>query len=315
MTFKLPISYRCPKKIVELASKYSNNIIATDDAIDGDIRHNVSKNVPTNGDMVLCRMTSPLINLHLHYMRINKKSYVKGFENIKEQYFNLINQTGSELIDKECKDKHGLIAELYYRLFREIDNVKKCYELDNEDSIMHPLVFSIYDAIKGIEVISEGLTTVEELKNKINVIFSGDDKDAVQLSTVHKSKGLEADNVFILKPSLMPSKLAKRDWEILTEKNLIYVAITRAKKSLNYIEEEKYNNFSNINDIFDIKAMKTTIEIMRSKLKYDKFKETPLSKKTEIIIDELQAPKVLGENNPKTVSKRTRKFQQLGILK
>ena len=86
---------------------------------------------------------------------------------------------------------------------------------------------------------------MEELVEKINSIFSGNKEDAIQLSTVHKAKGLEADNVFILCPSLMPSKIAKKDWEWETEKNLIYVAYTRAKKSLNFLSEADYSKVKN----------------------------------------------------------------------
>ena len=62
-------------------------------------------------------------------------------------------------------------------------------------------------------------------------------KNAVVLSTAHKSKGLEADRVLILTPSNFPmiTKYSK-DWEIQQEYNLKYVAYTRAKKELVFIE-------------------------------------------------------------------------------
>lgn len=40
----------------------------------------------------------------------------------------------------------------------------------------------------------------------------------VCLSTVHKAKGLESENVYILCNSSMPSKLAVHDWEKQQEK-------------------------------------------------------------------------------------------------
>lgn len=49
------------------------------------------------------------------------------------------------------------------------------------------------------------------------------------LSTVHKAKGLEADNVFILATERMPNKRLGSE-----ENNICYVAITRAKKNLYY---------------------------------------------------------------------------------
>ena len=62
-------------------------------------------------------------------------------------------------------------------------------------------------------------------------------KNAVVLSTAHKSKGLEADRVLILTPSDFPmiTKYSK-DWEIQQEYNLKYVAWTRAKKELVFVD-------------------------------------------------------------------------------
>ena len=58
-------------------------------------------------------------------------------------------------------------------------------------------------------------------------------KNLLTLCSVHKSKGLEWERVFLLgREDYMPSKWAKKDWMKIQENNLIYVAITRAKKDL-----------------------------------------------------------------------------------
>ena len=57
------------------------------------------------------------------------------------------------------------------------------------------------------------------------------------MSTIHKSKGLEADNIFIIEPQLMPAKWAQQEWEFEQEKNLDYVARTRAKHNLYYVND------------------------------------------------------------------------------
>jgi len=55
------------------------------------------------------------------------------------------------------------------------------------------------DIIKALEVLSEGLKTSKELIDKIDEIFSKDKKkEGISLSTIHKAKGLEADNIFIV---------------------------------------------------------------------------------------------------------------------
>ena len=263
--FRLPISYRCPKKVVEVARRYSSNIIAKDDAIDGEVNYGVSVNKPTDGDMVLCRVTAPLVDLHMKYLRINKKSYLIGQENIIEQYMSLIDSVDSIVVDQHMLTKNGMFPELYRRLLSLIEQVSKAHGLDDEDALSHPAVLSMYDEIQGLRVLSEGITSVEELKKKINDVFSCRE-EGIRLSTVHKAKGLEADNVYIYLPSLMPIKYAKKEWEIRTERNLIYVAVTRARKTLNYIEEPRFRRNADGNNGFNVGNIKDEIVSIRKRL-------------------------------------------------
>jgi len=56
---------------------------------------------------------------------------------------------------------------------------------------------------------------------------------------VHKAKGLEWLRVFILDRDRMPSRWARRDWQVQQEENLIYVAYTRAKEELYFLPSDK----------------------------------------------------------------------------
>ena len=296
-TYSLPISYRCPKKIVELARQYSNNIIAKDDAIEGEIRYDVSANDAIDGDMVLCRTTAPLIEQFLKYLRINKKCYIRGFEEIKKNYLDLIEKNKSRLIDRNCVTCDGLFPKLFIYLFKEIDKVMQNFNLDLEDAMAHFQILELYDSIEALKVLSEGLSSTDELIDKINIIFNGN-TNGVELSTVHKAKGLEADNVYILYPSLMPNKFAKKDWEIKTEDNLIYVAYTRAKKTLNFIKE---NDFAyRTNGCFD--PNKTLKEINRLKLLLNYNKENGVTEKNfDINSGTTVVKKLGGDNKPQEV--------------
>jgi superfamily I DNA/RNA helicase len=81
-----------------------------------------------------------------------------------------------------------------------------------------------------LEFMAKLSTDISDLKDKIRMIFS-DDLFGIVLSTVHKSKGLEADRVFIARPDKMPLP-TKKAWQYQQEMNLKYVAITRAKYEL-----------------------------------------------------------------------------------
>jgi superfamily I DNA/RNA helicase len=66
-------------------------------------------------------------------------------------------------------------------------------------------------------------------------------KQMLVLATCHAAKGGEWDKVFILNKGLMPSKYAVSREAIQQERNIMYVARTRAKKTLIYIEDDGYN--------------------------------------------------------------------------
>lgn len=62
-----------------------------------------------------------------------------------------------------------------------------------------------------------------------------EDRDAVHLMTVHASKGLEYDYIYIvgLEEGLFPSQRSEMDDNLEEERRLLYVAITRAKEQCN----------------------------------------------------------------------------------
>ena len=93
--------------------------------------------------------------------------------------------------------------------------------------------------------------------------FKDEGKEGIQLSTIHKAKGLEADNVFIICPSLIPSRLARTEEEEAEEKRLQYVMCTRPKESLNFVTEKdiKPNNAYSENNSFYEELMNIKNEI------------------------------------------------------
>lgn len=275
--FTLPISYRCPKRVVEMAKKYSDNIVASENAIDGEIRYNVPLSMPDNNDMVLCRNTAPLIEYYLTLLRYNKKCYIKGSEDIYNILYSLITSTNATKIDEECNYSDGLFPKLYEMLSNNISKLISCGYTE-EDATMHKSSLDIYDNICAIRVLSENLSTTEELLNKLAIIFKDESNEGIMLSTIHKAKGLESDNIFILSPSLLPNKYAKKEWEKLSEQHLIYVAYTRAKKTLNFMVEETHNHRNNSQ--IDFKKIKKELNNAKTLINSVSFVDT-LSEKTK----------------------------------
>ncbi|MCR3758471.1 ATP-dependent helicase [Clostridium felsineum] len=105
------------------------------------------------------------------------------------------------------------------------------YEEYNDESIENRL----NDVKKFIEMAEEYLTIDSFIEDLILDNQKDDDKsDVVIISTVHRAKGLEWDNVFLpyLNDDIFPSKMSTTIEELQEEQRLFYVAITRTKKNL-----------------------------------------------------------------------------------
>ena len=255
--FDLPITYRCAQKITTYANKIVPSLLCRKDADEGKIQQNVRMSYLKNGDMVLARTKAPLIKLYTRLLRRNVKCYIKGNE-IGDNLLKIINSYNNKELNQDLK-KDGLFIRLYDNLFTERNKLMETHGLDIKDATLSSYIMNIYDTINTLYVLSENKTTKEELANHIKTIF-GNENDGVCLSTIHKAKGLEADNVYILCHSAMPSKLAKTKWEIEQEKNLMYVAYTRAKHCLGFIDENEIPKFGSMAEPNDIITELNVIE-------------------------------------------------------
>ena len=252
--FTLNTSYRCAKKIGELAKTIVPDFNTPDWVEEGEVNYGVSLDKIKPGDMVLCRLTAPLVDLHLRLISEKQPSKIKGIE-LGNELKSIVNSCVSTKVnDLRMEMEKGLI-DRWVKLSE--DNEMSLKDAASENEIM-----IAYDTLLTLNIISKGLTTKDELLARIDeLLINNTEKDDVEepntihLTTVHRAKGLENDNVFILCPSLMPSRLAHRDWEIKAEQNLIYVAYTRAKKTLNFISEKEFppsNGFSGVENMYNV---------------------------------------------------------------
>ncbi len=95
------------------------------------------------------------------------------------------------------------------------------------------------EAVRDLAHGFEAGEPVRKLVQRLESLFGEGNRneDVLHLCTIHRSKGREWDRVFLIGPNVyQPSKWATKDWEILQEKNLMYVAITRSKRELVYVD-------------------------------------------------------------------------------
>lgn len=245
----LTISYRCPTSVVKEAHRFVQHIEAAPDAPEGKVyRVKSLKQVLANTaalcngtsteatpeapddrcftprDLVVCRTTKPLIALAFKALRLRVPVKILGRE---------IGQGLKTLINKmRATDVDDLTVKLEAWAAREIDKAI-AKQLDAKVDQLQDKLDAILCLINGLP---ETGRTIQDLLECIESLFN-DNIQALTLSSIHKAKGMEADRVWWLNASACPSKWAKQDWQKKQEQNLCYVAITRAKSALLYIED------------------------------------------------------------------------------
>lgn len=231
----LSISYRCGDAIVDFARLFVPNIEANPNSNNkGRVEFESDICDIEDDAMVLCRNNAPLANLYMQLLEENRPAYIKG-RDIGTNLCALLETSDQDILYPGLR-KHGVFSDLVMDMVSKKNDMKIRYSLSERDAILSPVVQERFDQIKCLYALSQGCITKRHLAAKIEEVFK-DEGAGIMLSTIHKAKGLEADNVYILNKSLMPSPLATKDWEREQEKHLQYVAYTRAKKKLSFLCE------------------------------------------------------------------------------
>ena len=221
----LSITFRCPTSHVELAKRLVPQIEARENAPLGQVIRleyfNMVSQLEVN-DMVVCRTNGPLIRPAFECIRRGKKAVIRG-KDIGSSLIELIKRFGVD-------DLAGFDVSLgeYYE--------HEYTKLMDKGKEMQALL--LQDKVETLRFIMNEVSTISELMNKIMMLFD-DGQAGIVFSSVHRAKGLEANNVFILRPDLMPHPRAKKDYEMEQEMNCLYVAITRSKDILFFVKGDE----------------------------------------------------------------------------
>lgn len=222
----LSICYRCPRSHVELAKRIVPQIEASPTANPGFVEiidEDMMIDEVSYEDAILCRTNAPLASLATDFLRQGRKVTIMGKEEIAEGLKRLIEKyRGSDL--RDCLMRLERYAQM------------ECERLRNREKESQAEL--LRDRIETIAILAEGVATVPQLISKIDSIFSDTAGNGITLSTIHRAKGLEFDNVYLIRPDLIPFPFAKKDWEKEQEMNLKYVALTRSKNGLLIVDSE-----------------------------------------------------------------------------
>jgi superfamily I DNA/RNA helicase len=234
-TIELPLSvnYRCGTNMIALAQEIVPQIKPHKGAIKGEIYHTkeLTKSLFRENDMVLCRTSAPLVGLCMKLIESGITAVVKG-KDIAQDLKNLIENANTKNIQEVLK----YLEEEKQKMINVIKEERKCDEAAAKNAMKY---LNLEDRCKCIEnICMYSIKDTTQLKSYINKMFTDDKIDnAVMLSTAHKSKGLEANRVLILLPNKLPLKYPQqKEWQEQQEWNLKYVAITRARKELIFVD-------------------------------------------------------------------------------
>lgn len=228
----LSISYRCAKKIVEEARKIYPVIEPNPEGKEGIVRKGELKEAQ-DGDFVLCRNTRPLIDAFMQLIQMGKKAYIVGKEMEKGLMALLVNCP-----DTESKEEiEAYFVELLAKKVKQIEN-KSGKKLVNPKN--HPQFSVLSEKIEILKMLFDKFDNFSEVETFIETVFDDEERDGIRLMTIHKSKGAECERVFIIEKydgkKLIPSDYAVTTDQKVQERNLSFVACTRAKNELVYLE-------------------------------------------------------------------------------
>lgn len=138
---------------------------------------------------------------------------------------------GKSLVDNLCSIVTGRKASTLHELDSKLDQ----YEEMTCRSVPSHIQEIIKDKIACIRLVMPLCEDVDDISSKLKDMFKPrKSEDHVQLCTIHKSKGKERDYIFILFPPI-ESHYATTPEQRQQEQNLHYVAITRTKQDLFWI--------------------------------------------------------------------------------
>lgn len=134
--------------------------------------------------------------------------------------------------------RRGIEYDSYIHEYAQYKNI-------NEQELFD-LIDEVQENSKEFATCDEWFDYMEKYKEQLNkqALERNEKSDAVVLSTMHASKGLEYKAVFIpdANEGIVPHNKSVLDADIEEERRLFYVAMTRAKQFLHiYYSKERYN--------------------------------------------------------------------------
>jgi superfamily I DNA/RNA helicase len=228
---ELPLSvcYRCAKVIVEKAQTIVPQIEAAPDAIEGILYEDVKPEFLSklsSTDAILCRNNAPLVSTAYQLIAQGVGVQIRG-KDIGDGLIKLIDKLGAlnvEDLEEKLRDYQTKETKRY----RKAQQESKAQGVEDRVACITTIISALPPARR----------TCAQIVVQIKALFGVGDKPLLTLSTIHKAKGQEWPRVAIIRSDLLPSCWATKDWQIQQERNLQYVAWTRAQETLLIVDDK-----------------------------------------------------------------------------
>ena len=212
---KLTISFRCDSSIIENVHWRAPDMKWREGAPEGKVVSMKSWSAQDIPDLsvILCRNNAPLLGAFIQLLKAGRKATLGNKEAI-DRLMKILDSIGSASTTRERAFE---LIDLWEQKSRRI---RKDGDQDGD----------ITDVVLCLQAVCGMYETLGEARNFL--AEAGSSRGDVLLSTIHKAKGLEFDTVFILDVDLIAP--------VGQDRNVRYVAETRAKHTLNYVSTEGY---------------------------------------------------------------------------
>lgn len=226
----LTVTRRCGRAIVELAQAYVPTYVAHESCSDGIISRVSMENLTASAmpsDFILSRVNAPLVSIAMKLLRAGKRTKVAG-RDIGKGLTALVRKLRARTVPE-------LLAKIEAWAGREVQKHQRALEAatNGRKTALKAKIEAIHDQADMLSSLADGAKNVDEIMARVESLFTDDGLGAagvITCSSVHRAKGMEADRVFILAETLRDGNQEER--------NICYVAITRAKHELVWVGKE-----------------------------------------------------------------------------
>lgn len=247
-TFDLPICYRCAKSHLSRVNReYGIPILPCDDAPMGFVK-TIDKNKISEyakaGDMVISRKNKWIAEVVLDLARNGTPIFIEDKEMVAAIKRQILSSkctsvgTLEKFLQKVISNYNKKLFEIVSKNVREGGHEEERLEAVAETNSKIDNTSFLLEILEGYLENHSSSDSVSKFSNFVDKLLNTTPSpDCVRLCSIHKAKGLEATNVFVLNEAKINYDFRNSKEQNIQEKNLSYIATTRAKEGLYLVKE------------------------------------------------------------------------------